>query len=570
MPSELLTEFGIILGLATVVALIMRLLHQPLIIGHIITGLIAGPILLDVLQSQDIFNLFSQIGIAFLLFSVGLNLNPLVLRKYGKVALITGAGQVVITSFVGFVIYILMGFEMVEALYISVALSFSSTIIILKLISDKGDLEKLYAKIAIGFLLIQDVIAVVLLFTIPLFSMGQGSPQKLFSTFGEVVLLTLAVFAFSKLIIVRFHSYFSRSHELLFLLATAWGIGIAVIFREVGFSFEIGALVAGIALSLVPSRHEIYARLTPLRDFFIVIFFVMLGAQMTLSDLSSVIFPAIILSVMVLVGKPLILMVLMGAMGYRRKTSLETGFTVAQISEFSLILIVLGVSIGHLDQSVLSLVTLVGLATIFGSTYLVLFSDKWYKFLGPYLKIFERKRLIEGTQLEKEYNIFLFGGNRIGLDFLETFVKWQRPFLVIDHDPEVIGMLAKEKIDHSFGNAGDIDFLDTLKLSNAEIIVSTIPDLEINLLILESSQKGENKPPVMVVAHSISNALRLYEAGAAYVILPHFLGGEYAASFAQKFVQSAEEVQSTRMHHIEYLKNRAQRGHEHPILEKYR
>src|SRR3989344_3041459 len=190
MPSELLTEFGIILGLATVVALIMRLLHQPLIIGHIITGLIAGPILLDVLQSQDIFNLFSQIGIAFLLFSVGLNLNPLVLRKYGKVALITGAGQVVITSFVGFVIYILMGFEMVEALYISVALSFSSTIIILKLISDKGDLEKLYAKIAIGFLLIQDVIAILLLFVLPLLSTENGSLAIIFSTFANAGLAT--------------------------------------------------------------------------------------------------------------------------------------------------------------------------------------------------------------------------------------------------------------------------------------------------------------------------------------------------------------------------------------------
>src|SRR3989344_7438376 len=567
---SLFVEFSFLLVVAAAMAFLMRLLRQPLIIGHIMTGLLVGPFALDLLQSVETLKLFSEMGIAFLLFTVGLGLNPGILKQFGKVALITGVGQVVVTGVVGVALCLALGFSLVTSLYISIAFAFSSTIIILKLISDKGDLEKLYAKIAIGFLLIQDVIAVVLLFTIPLFSMGQGSPQKLFSTFGEVVLLTLAVFAVSKLIIVRFHSYFSRSHELLFLLATAWGIGIAVIFREVGFSFEIGALVAGIALSLVPSRHEIYARLTPLRDFFIVIFFVMLGAQMTLSDLSSVILPAIILSVMVLVGKPLILMILMGAMGYRRKTSLETGFTVAQISEFSLILIVLGVSLGHLDQSVLSLVTLVGLITIFGSTYLVLFSDKWYKFLGPYLKIFERKRLIEGTQLEKEYNIFLFGGNRIGLDFLETFVKWQKPFLVIDHDPEVIGMLAKEKIDHSFGNAGDIDFLDTLKLSNAEIIVSTIPDLEINLLILESSQKGENKPPVMVVAHSISNALRLYEAGAAYVILPHFLGGEYAASFAQKFVQSAKEVQSMRLHHIEYLKHRAEHGHEHPILEKYR
>src|SRR3989344_9676013 len=327
MPSELLTEFGIILGLATVVALIMRLLHQPLIIGHIITGLIAGPILLDVLQSQDIFNLFSQIGIAFLLFSVGLNLNPLVLRKYGKVALITGAGQVVITSLAGFIIYILMGFEMVEALYISVALSFSSTIIILKLISDKGDLEKLYAKIAIGFLLVQDIIAIILLFALPILSAESGSFGVLARTLLKASVVTLAVFAVSHILVRRMQAYLARSQEFMFLFAAAWGIGIAALFLSIGFSIEIGALIAGVALAFLPSRHEIMAHFTPLRDFFIVVFFVLLGSQMVFADVMALLVPAIILSLLVLIGTPLILLVIMGLLGYKRKTSLQTGFT---------------------------------------------------------------------------------------------------------------------------------------------------------------------------------------------------------------------------------------------------
>ncbi len=568
--ATLFTELGFILGLATAVALLMRALHQPLIIGHIITGLIVGPVALGVLRSQETFQFFSEIGIAFLLFTVGLNLNPRVLREYGKVAIITGVGQVVITSLVGFAVAVLLGFESLPALYISVALAFSSTIIVLKLLSDKGDLEKLYAKISIGFLLVQDVIAIVLLFTIPLLAEGRGSPIELLGVLGRALLLSVIVFAVVKFGLLRAHTHIARSHELLFLLANAWGIGIAVLFREVGFSFEIGALIAGVSLSLLPSRHEIQARLFPLRDFFIVLFFIMLGSQMAVEDVRAFFFPALVFSALVLVGNPLILISIMGFMGYRRKTSLQTGFTVAQISEFSLILVALAVTLGHVVPSVLSMMTLVGLITIFGSTYLILFSDKWYRLLSPHLKAFERKKLIEQEQERKEYKLFLFGANRIGFDFIDTFQQWNRPFLVIDQDPEVIAQLAAERLDHEFGDAGDIELLESLGLSGADIIVSTIPDLETNLLILEVSRKNTNAPVFMAVAHNISNALRLYEAGATYVILPHFLGGEYASSLAKRFVEKSEDVVAIRAEHIERLKHHSARGHEHPIIERYR
>lgn len=579
MQPTLFTEFGIVLAVAAVMALLMRLLRQPLIIGHIITGIIVGPFALGLMGSGDIFQFLSQIGIAFLLFSVGLNLNPRVLRDYGTVALMTGLGQVSITAISGFFLSRLLGFAVVPSLYIAIALSFSSTIIILKLISDRGDLEKLYAKIAIGFLLVQDLIALVLLFSIPLLGTEQGgSMWGILFVLGKALALAVAVFFFARYVLVPLHPYISRSQELLFLFATAWGIGVAVMFKEVGFSLETGALIAGVSLALLPSRHEIHARLSPLRDFFIVVFFVVLGSQISLAGVKETIPAALAFSALVLIGNPLIMMSIMGFLGYRRKTSLQTGFTVSQVSEFSLILVALGVSVGHVGSSLLSMITLVGLITIFGSSYLILYSDTWYRFLGPYLRIFERKHVREQTEQQTRYDIVLFGGNRIGFDFIEAFKgkgEGQDKLLVVDHDPEIIGELSQAGVDHVFGDASDADFLDSLKLGDAKLVISTVPNLDVNLLIIEKSRREERveggvRVPVMAVAHSITNALALYEAGAAYVILPHFLGAKYASGLAVRLAGKLEDAEAMREEHIAHLRRRATLGHEHPVIERYR
>lgn len=567
--STIFTEFGIILGVATAMALIMRLLRQPLIIGHIITGIIVGPIFLDFLQSDEIFQLFSEMGIAFLLFTVGLNLNPKILKEYGKTALIAGIAQVVITSAVGFAVCQALGFDTISSFYIAIAISFSSTIIILKLISDKGDLEKLYSKISIGFLLVQDLIVFALLFSLPLLNSSNTSIGSLLLVLGKATLLIIAVISFAKIVISRIHPYLSKSSELLFLFATAWGLGIAVLFKELGFPLETGALVGGISLALLPARHEMIARLSPLRDFFIVIFFVLLGSQIALANISTLLIPGIVLTLLVLLVDPIILMAVMGALGYRKKTSLETGLTVAQVSEFSLILVALGVSLGHITQDILSLVTLVGVATIFGSTYLILYSEFWYKILRPYLGIFERRKILEKKEVPSEYEIILFGANRIGFDFLENFRDKGEHLLVIDHDPEVINTLRDEGVNSLFGDAGDPEFLDSIDMSKTEMVISTIPDFDTNMVIIRRS-KNNGKAPVMVVSHSISNALDLYKAGAAYVILPHFLGASYASNLAKKLVNKGESLSDVRNTHIAHLRKRATLGHEHPVVERHR
>jgi hypothetical protein len=273
---------------------------------------------------------------------------------------------------------------------------------------------------------------------------------------------------------------------------------------------------------------------------------------------------ALLFSLLVLIGNPLILMSIMGLLGYKKRTSLQTGFTVAQISEFSLILMTLGVTYGHVTKEALSLVTLVGIITIFGSTYFILYSDKIYAWLDPYLNIFERKHAKEKQINKKRYSVILFGGNRIGHDFIESFKKIHRSFLVIDHNPELVDRLRKEDVDVEYGDATNIDFLESLDMSQTKLVVSTIPDAKANTLINQTIKEIHPRATVIVVAHKVEDALEHYKNGVDYVVLPHFLGGHYASQLVVKIHNDPNQRNKIRKSHIKALSRRKESGQEHP------
>ena len=565
---NIFTEISIILVIATTVAGIMHLLRQPLIIGHIITGLIVGPQVLNVLRSTEVIDAFAEIGIALLLFIVGLGLSPKLIKEVGSVSLITGLGQVIFTSLVGILIAQLLGFSFVHALYIATALTFSSTIIIVKLLSDKDDLQKLYGKIALGFLLVQDVVATFILISVSALA-GGGSISSLV---GGIVaqglaLIVLAIFI-SLYILSTLSAFFARSQEFLFLFAIAWGFGWATLFYLFGFSVEIGALVAGVTLSLSPYNIEISAKLKPLRDFFIILFFVLLGSKMAVGDLSDILLPAAIFSFFVLIGNPLIVMALMGVLGYNKRTGFLAGLTVAQISEFSLILIILGVKLGHVSENILSLVTLVGLITIAGSTYFIMYAERLYAYAAPLLSIFERQQTKPETAARPNYDIILFGHNRIGYDFIAAFNKLKKNFLVVDFNPAIIKNLTAHDIACRYGDAEDVEFLAELNLKKIKMAVSTIPEETTNLLLIKEIRANNKTAVVIVIAHSIAHAQSLYAAGATYVILPHFLGGEHTAAMIEKLGLRHSAYTAERRRHLAYIAQRKTIGHEHPRYER--
>ncbi len=567
---EVFIELSLIIAITVLIAGIIRLLKQPLIIGYILAGIIVSPYFLDIVQSTETLKVFSQIGIALLLFIVGLSLSPKVIKEVGKVSLITGIGQIVFTSLFGFLIGRLLGFSVIVSLYIATALTFSSTIIIMKLLSDKKDLEKLYGKISIGFLLVQDIFVIILLMVISSFSGNLSIDNLSFGSILSGILLIGGFVLISIYVLPSLSKFFAKSQEFLFLFSIGWGLGLAALFHHMGFSMEIGALVAGISLSISPFHYEISSKMRPLRDFFIILFFILLGSQMVFGNVNELIIPAIIFSLFILIGNPLIVMILMGLLGYRKKTGFQAGFTVAQISEFSLILIALGVSVGHLTNEILSLITIVGLITISGSTYLIMYSDKIYPYFSRYLSIFERKKIRENEQESKDYDIILFGYNRIGYDLLQSFKKLKNKYLVVDYNPETIFELSKKKIECRYGDVDDEEFLNELNLTETKMIVSTIPEFETSLLLINKIRQINKDAIIIVVSHDIEEANTLYDEGATYVIMPHFLGGSHASMMINKHRLNLNKFLDEKKKHLKQLKIKGKLGHEHPRAEKHR
>lgn len=543
----------------------MRLLKQPLIIGYILTGIAAG--MVGMVRSTEALSAFSQFGVALLLFMVGLGLNPRVIKEVGKISVITGVGQVLFTSALGFLLAFLLGSDLVTAAYVSIALSFSSTIIIMKLLTDKQATETLYGRIAIGFLIIQDVIAIIILMAVSSLSSG----DSLLLVAGESLLkgagLLLVLYFISVKALPPVLKLVAKSQEFLFLFSLGWAFALSALFAVVGLSLEIGALLAGMSLSVSAYRFEISSRLKPLRDFFLMIFFLYLGSQLRIADVTSNIIPIVVLSLFVLIGNPLIVVALMGRLGYTRRNGFMAGLTVAQISEFSLILIGLGIAVGHLAPETLSTVTVIGIITITGSTYFITYSEQLYLRLSRFLKLFERsgEKVDEHKhRVNERYDIILFGYNRIGYDLLESFKRIRKRFLVVDYNPEIIKRLAADGIDCRYGDVGDAELLNEIDFAGTKMLISTIPDLETNLLLVSRAREENRAAIIIVVSHQIEEAMKLYDEGATYVVMPHFLGGHHASTMIEEYGLDIERFLKEKVAHVEHLRKRHLMGHDHP------
>lgn len=561
-------QFSLVILVVLMVSVIMRLLKQPLIIGYILSGILAGPFFFNLVRESEAIILFSEMGIAFLLFIVGLHLSPKVIKEVGKVSLITGLGQIIFTSVVGYFLAILLGFDSTTAIFISVALTFSSTIIIMKLLSDKDALEKLYGKVSIGFLLVQDLVAILILIVVASLAGGENSGNVLISTLLKGIVLIAVLVPISKYVLPKFSEFIAKSQEFLFLFAIAWGFGLSLLFVYAGFSIEVGALIAGIMLSMTPYSYEISSKLKPLRDFFLISFFIILGSQMVFSNFSNLVVPALLFALLVVIGNPLIVMILVGRLGYSKKTGFMSGLTVAQIGEFSLIFVALAVKVGYITKEIMSFITLISLLTIFGCTYLILYSDKIFEKISNILSIFEKKKIKERDIPKKKYEYILLGYNRIGFSIIKSFSRIKKNFLVVDYDLKVVRTLRKMGIDAIYGDVDDSDLLEDLEIYKSSLVVSTIPEKETNQLILDVLKRNKAKTTALLTARQIDDALELYKLGADYVILPHFLGGEYTSKLIEKNKEDKEKYKFEKKKELENLKERLRQGHKHPRVEK--
>lgn len=542
-------EFTLILIIASVLGLIVKSLRLPLILAYILTGILISPLSLVQSTSLEFFHTLSSLGVAFLLFLVGLEMRLTEVKRIGRSALATGVGQVIFTFVLGFFAATqLFGFSNVTSTYLAIGLSFSSTIIIVKLLSEKGDLSSLYGRISIGFLLVQDLIAILALMFLAAFAQNQTfNLATLVLVFIKGIFLLALALLVSKFITQRLFEKFAVNSELILLAAIAWALLWSAFTKLLGFSLEIGAFLAGLTLSSSFFNLEIAAKIKPLRDFLIIVFFVTLGLSMTFTNFSANVAAILFFSLLVLVGNPLILLIILGIfLGHKRHTAFMAGLTVSQISEFSLIVAAVGLNLGHLKPEEVALLTVVAVITITLSSYMVQEGDRLYQWLAPYLGVFEKGRSrVEGRGSKKEdreskikNHVVLVGAHRMGSEFLKEFERMKVPVLVVDFDPEIIeNVQAKRfatKVYPIYGDIADVGLLEDLNLEQVKLLISTVPKLEDNLFLLEKAKGINPQLPIVVTADQAWEAQILYDKGADFVILPQFLAGSAVAHFFEK------------------------------------
>jgi Kef-type K+ transport system membrane component KefB len=539
-------EFALLMLLAAFAGALAIRMRQPVLIAYIVIGILVGPAVLGIVSAHDQIDLLAQVGVAVLLFVVGLKLDLQHIRHIGPVAMATGLGQLTFTIIIGFLLVLAMGKDMLEALYVAVALTFSSTIIIVKLLSDKREIDTLHGRIAVGFLIVQDLAVVLAMMVMSALRSDSGDGNLwalLLSLSLRIGLAAGLLFLLMRYILPKLVDQMAQSQELLLIFAIAWGTGLAALGEWAGFSKEAGAFLAGFSLASTHYRDAINARLTGIRDFLLLFFFIDLGAKLDFSTLSQEVGPAILLSLFVLIGNPLIVMAIMGYMGYRKRTGFLCGLTVAQISEFSIIFVAMGISLGHITANALGLTTLVGLITIALSTYMILYSHLLYAKLAPWLSWAERRQpfreLAVASQDETSptTEVLIIGLGRYGSQLALALQQSGISVLGVEFDPEAASAMRKQGIAVRYGDCTAIELLETLPLRQSRWLVSTLPDLHSSKDLLVSLQQMRYSGNIAVVVRDERDGAELQQLGASTLLYPMQNAVDYAVEILSGLIQ---------------------------------
>ena len=527
----LVGSIGVMIIAAAVMVLASRPLRIPSIVAYILAGLLLGPIGFDLLSSSGGYEagqytavgVAAELGIVLLLFLVGLELSLGSIRTVGKVAVAAGIGQVIFTAAIGFGIALLLGFTTMEAIFLATALTFSSTVVVVKLLDQKKHLRTLYGRIAVGIFLVQDLVVIIVL----TFLTGLGNSESASlagiawgigrSFLGVASLLAIALLA-SRYLLVRPMAWAASSASTTLIWSLSWCFGFVVASELLSLSPEIGAFLAGLSLAQLPIAHDLRRRLHPLMNFFIAIFFISLGVQAELDAATTNWLAAVILALFVLIGNPLIFMVIISRGGYSERTSFMTSVTVAQISEFSFIFAAVGLSAGLIDESILSLITVIGLLTIAVSSYMIIYSERlyaWVKKLGLLRLLRARQGDDEEPSVTLSGHVVVVGMNALGRRIAAQLYERGEEVLAIDTDP---GKLTGLPCHRLVGNVDYPSVAEEASLERAKLVVSALHIENSNNLLAYRCQHA--RVPVAIHAFDASVVSDLEKLDVDYLIDP--------------------------------------------------
>lgn len=531
--DNIFTQLAVILTLSSILGFLIFKLKLPLIIAYLLSGLIlAGFLSLDVSRSYAL-SFLPEIGIAFVLFLVGMELDLREIKSFGRQILTAGALQIIITSTLGTFIAQSFGFGLTEAMLLGVGLSFSSTLVVVKFLLDKKELTALHGKLSVGVLLLEDLLAVLILLVL---TASSSTVLLSFSNLYPVSVLifkVILIFAFSiflsKFILKRVFEAVSDSAELLFLTALSWCFGFVTLSIFMGFSTLIGAFLAGVALASSPYHFQIQGKIKPMRDFFVALFFVYLGSRVNFYDIVNV-YPLIIaFTFYAVLVKPAIFLLLFGMFGFRKHTMFKTAINLSQVSEFSLIIMLIGLNLNLLSQKALAVIAFSSVFSFLVSSLIISRANSVYKLVSNIAAFFERKnkRLWGPDGVDELFDhVVVIGAHRVGGEIVKFLKKEKQPLVVLDFNPHQVELLLSLEIPVIFGDLSDPEVLDILNLEKAKLIISTARDVNDNRLLMEELKTRRLDIPVIVRAETIREARGLYKFGADFVLIPDVLAGD--------------------------------------------
>ncbi|MDD5163282.1 MAG: cation:proton antiporter [Candidatus ainarchaeum sp.] len=564
----LLFDLGFVILAGTVFAFLAKILKQPVIVGYIVAGIVLGPIGFQLIRDYANIGVLSELGIAFLLFAIGMQIDFSKLWKFKKTIILGGLAQIGITACVVAIIMQFFGSGFIESVYIGFIMAFSSTAIVVKILSDARRLNSLEAKLVIGYALVQDIVAVIVL---PLLA----NPETIlrfnmlgFFLFGIFALFALA-FVFSKKIFPKIMEFSAKSSELFYLATISSCFLFMFIANSLGFSIAVGAFIGGLALAKVSFSSEALSRIEHIRDLFATVFFVSLGLQLSLSFFSpqSLVFFPIMLAI-VFILNPVILYFITLYSGFGKKIAWFVGLSLAQASEFSFILARQGFSGGQISEALYNTAIWVILISMIATPYLINSSEKVSGFFQKLFRNIEKRnpfyerKLKKFTELpsagELKNHIVIAGGGVFGSGIANA-LRDSAKIIVVDHDPEVLETLNSKKISAVYASKTNDEIWEKICLENAKAFVITMPDANLAIKLVKKAKKMNPRLAVFARAHYFKDALELYNAKADFVVMPVVLGGNTCLEAIQNYLETGKiQEPALREEFMRVLKEKAE------------
>ncbi|TMC51438.1 MAG: sodium:proton exchanger [Chloroflexi bacterium] len=567
VPTGLLASIGICVGFAALIAAVTWRFRQPLIIAYLVTGVIIGPIGLKFVTDQGSISTVAEIGLILLLFVIGLEIDLRKMASGGPAVLLTGALQVPICVALGIGFFYVLGVQNrpndYALLYLAACMSLSSTLVVVKILNDKFELDTLPGRITLGVLVIQDLWAVAMLAVQP--NLLNPNLVPLLGSLWRGALLVVGAFALSKYVLPHLFRMVAKAPELVLVSALGWCFFLAGAASLIGLSREMGALIAGVSLSTFPYSLDVAAKAVSIRDFFVTLFFVALGLQITIPSL-QVLELALAASIFVIVSRVVVVPILY-ALRLGLRTSIVPAINLAQVSEFSIVIASIGVTFHQISQDVLTVVIVTFAVTSVVSTYMINASHPIqnvltavFKRLG--LKDLDSSKAVEAEELHQP--VIFLGFFRDTSSILYEFehegsAQESREFinklLVIDFNPTVLRELRRKEIKCVYGDIAHSDTLRHAGVEHADLVVSSITDDVLrgtsNLRIMKSVHNNAPNAKVVLTSDHIPEALRFYEEGADFVFIPRLYSAAACARILRKGLAGGfEEIRSQAIEHL--------------------